>query len=196
MRRFDLKSRQACRPLMATAALVFGLTLALGSMAAAWACVPQPLVVIQPAAFGAPGSQVTVDGYLFGGSMEIRWNAIDGPELATASGSNFSVPITVPQAAPGLYTILVVIRASDGSISVGGRASFLVPGLSTGVASRTSAAPPTIIRQPSSGHPLAVALVADVVAVALGAFGGVLWLSRRRPRDARRRKTVETVPAE
>jgi hypothetical protein len=97
---------------------------------AAWACVPQPrLVVVAPKASGPPGSRVSVEGIGFDASparVEIRWNTADGPTLGTADQADFAVPVTIPDAAPGLYGILVMSRGADGVLGNTGRAAFQV----------------------------------------------------------------------
>jgi hypothetical protein len=74
---------------------------------AAWACGPSfgPLAV-SPSQ-GQPGSKMTVSGSGFhDGSVEIRWNGPNGPLLATASGHDFSVRVTVPDVNPGVYYVV------------------------------------------------------------------------------------------
>ncbi len=94
----------------------------------AWACVPQPLVVLSPQASGPPGSRVTVNGLAVAGTVEIRWNGIDGPRLAQATGPNFSADVTIPEASEGLYVIIVAERKPDGGLGSTGRAAFYVTG--------------------------------------------------------------------
>lgn len=89
--------------------------LALG-VAWAWACVPQAnLVTLQPRSSGPAGSEVTVSGVnLDRGEAEIRWNAVDGPLLAKAQGPNLEVPVKIPDAAAGLYLVVVLSRQPSG----------------------------------------------------------------------------------
>lgn len=98
-----------------------------GLAAQAWACVPQPLVYIEPLSSGPAGSQVTVNASAISGEAEVRWNGLDGPELAKASGAHFAVPVTIPaDAREGLYAIVVLTRTAGGGVTSTGRAAFLV----------------------------------------------------------------------
>lgn len=104
------------------AALAAGLLLALP--VAAWACTVQPRILqISPGA-GTSGSNVLVEGQavvggqptVLGGSsssVKIIWNDLSGPVLATVQPDrwgNFSASVKLPQARPGVYTLLA---ASD-----------------------------------------------------------------------------------
>lgn len=93
------------------------------------ACVPQPLITLAPAASGPVGSQLVASGYSIVGRAEVRWNALDGPLLATATGPTFVVSLTVPDSQPGLYTIVLLERGANGGLGSTGRASFLVTSL-------------------------------------------------------------------
>lgn len=122
---------------------------------AAWACVPQPLVYVEPMSSGPAGSQVTVTASAISGDAEIRWNSSQGPQLATATGPHFSVPVTVPaDAQQGLYSVLVLSRAPGGAVTGSGQAAFLVtaPGGSP-TGGPASGAPAT--GGPASGAPSA-----------------------------------------
>lgn len=149
----------------------------------AWSCVPQPRLVVLPAASATAGSEIIVQGIGFDGSpstAEIRWNTADGPLLATADQSDFETSVTIPpEARPGLYAILVLSRASDGVLGNTSRAAFeVVDGSSpsTQVTSDVSNA------GAGDGSTLApVALVAGgAVLLALGVVVG----SRRERRPA------------
>jgi hypothetical protein len=95
--------------------------------AGALACVRQPLVVVQPQSSGPPGTRVTVAGTGFSDDRtELRWNGQDGPLLGTATGPEFSVPVTIPEAPGGLYSLVAVLRSPDGSIGNAVRASFQI----------------------------------------------------------------------
>ena len=60
---------------------------------------------------GPSGSTVSVRGAAFaGGPVQIHWGSVTGPLLATPVGATFSVRVTIPDVAPGLY----YIDASDG----------------------------------------------------------------------------------
>lgn len=94
----------------------------------AWACIPQArLVSLRPVSSGPPGMSVTVDGLaLDGGPNEVRWSSPDGPKLASATGPNFSVSVTIPDVPVGLYGLYVISRLRDGSIGNAASAAFQV----------------------------------------------------------------------
>lgn len=155
----------------------------------AWACIPQArLVSIEPRSSGASGTEVTVKAVAFdAGPAEVRWNASDGPRLATAVGPDFSVLVTIPPADEGLHTIVVLSRAPNGALGNAGSAAFQVtkPGSSAapeaGVPSR-----PTLTAESSPSRPswLLLGVVLAVAAAALLALGGMVgasWTRRRRP---------------
>ena len=90
----------------------------LGGASLAWACTPQTsLFTLNPAA--APRQtlvEIKGRGVAFPVPVEIRWNSASGPKLGEAvsrgeqfdaySTGTFSVPITIPDTAPGVYYIL------------------------------------------------------------------------------------------
>lgn len=105
----------------------FLFALACGFASSSWACVPEPLVFVRPQASGAAGTQVTIEGVNFGpGESEVRWNGLQGQRLATASGTSFSVPATIPESSPGLYLLTVLTRDDDGAINKTAVVSFQV----------------------------------------------------------------------
>jgi len=173
---------RACWTLTA-AVLLAVVTVAMGSIATAWACVPMAkLISVQPGSSGPPASRVVVNGLGFEQSpVEIRWNAPDGPRLGAAQGPNFSIKVTIPKVPDGLYTLIAVERQENGSIGNTGSAPFdvstrrkagavAVPG--GGAGPRTESLPSS--SQRSSG-PSWLALVAGGAAlVLLGALGAVL----------------------
>jgi len=152
--------------------------------AAAWACVPQPLVTVKPQASGPAGSQVTISSTAVSGSAEVRWNAVDGPSLATATGPDFSVPITIPASPDGLYSVVVLGRRADGSVGPSASAPFLVtsPGASPALLPR----PKTAVTQPSTSESLSVPVAAagGVGLLVVGAVVGALVTRRRRSAPA------------
>ncbi len=176
------------------AALGFlGVVIATASLG--WACVPQPLVSVQPMASGPPGGQVTVNALAITGPAEIRWSAPDGPLLATAAGPSFSVPITIPDVPRGLYSLVVVERQPGGSLGSSGIVAFEVtaPGDTLSGESHSPAQPSgdapkaldattaLVSAEPSPpATPGWLLAVAGFGLVALGVLGGLL-LSRRRP---------------
>lgn len=82
------------------------LAVVLASVSLAWACVPQASLTLSPTS-GAAGSTVTAKGSGFTADqpVEIRWGSKTGPVLKTSTGPSFSVPITIPAVAPGVYYV-------------------------------------------------------------------------------------------
>lgn len=165
-------------PLLGAIALI-------GSQAmAAWACVPQPLISIEPRASGPTGTRVTVRGLAIQGPVEIRWSSVDGPRLALATGPDFAVPVTIPDSVNGLYSIMVFVRLPDGSVGSSGQAAFLVTSSSDsqGPAQPPRSTPPSAAQRTesrSSGN-VSGRIVAEAVAFVLLATLGGIALSRRR----------------
>lgn len=171
----------------------------LAAATVAWACVPQPrLITLQPRSSGPAGSPVTVAALGFDpGRAEIRWNAGDGELLGTANGPDFSVGVTVPQVAEGLYHVVVLARSPGGEIGNTSTVSFEVTG--EGGAAAGASSPPvsqprgepvSTSSSPTSTTP-ALAFAAGGGLVALGFLGGILL--SRQGRKERRRKAA---PAE
>ncbi|HET7487843.1 MAG TPA: hypothetical protein VFJ85_07935 [Acidimicrobiales bacterium] len=170
--------------------MLAGAAVVAGAASGAWACVPQPVLTVEPQASGAPGARITVDGMFVDGDVEIRWNGVDGPELATTSGPHFSVAATVPEAVDGLYAILAVSRAPDGSVNSVGRAPFLVtsaPGAANrapvGLQARLAPAATGSPSDARSGTPAALTLAEGAgLGLAAAAAGLALGARRRRSR--------------
>lgn len=151
------------------------------------ACVPQPLITLQPQASGPSGSEITVQALAVNGSAEIRWNGVDGQRLGDGTGPVFSTAVTIPEAPPGLYSIVVLERQADGSLGSTGRASFEVTGPDgqSSTAISESAASTTIASHdegPSSDPAPVVLITAGAGLLVLGALGGSLL--RRRGSEA------------
>lgn len=72
----------------------------------AWACVPQASLSLSPTS-GPVGSTVTAraSGFTAGQPVEIRWGSKAGPVIKTSTGPSFTVPITIPAAAPGVHYV-------------------------------------------------------------------------------------------
>lgn len=91
--------------------------------ATAWACVSGPSVTLNPVN-AKPGETVTMTMRDFRkvDNVDVRWNAINGPLLASftqnGSGTPFTGAITVPaDAKPGNYVLLLSQTAPDGKLS-------------------------------------------------------------------------------
>lgn len=187
------------------AALFVGLAVPVATVAlsvagiGAWACIPQArLVVITPQASGPAGSQVIVQGIGFDSppsSTEIRWNTAEGPVLGKSDQADFALAVTVPEAPPGSYGILVMSRGADGVLGNTGRATFEVttgqpppigstspaPGATpTSSPGPTFAPAPTVVVGDSGPSGLTLALAAMAL-VAAGVFVGTLVPPRSRP---------------
>lgn len=174
-----------------------GLAIAgLGAAATGWACVPQPLVALLPRASGPPGSRIIVQALAVSGVQEVRWNSVEGTKLADAIGPSFSVEVTIPDVAEGLYSVVVLERRPDSSVGSTGRAAFLVTSAqdeSSGepAAARTSTTVAGTQRA-SSRNESAWAGVGGLVAgsavlLGTGAAAGA-WLARRAHARANRRE--------
>lgn len=178
---------------------VLGLLFLVLAAGRAWACVPQPFIFLEPVSSGPPGSEVTVQGLRFGEpDIEIRWQTPDGPTLATATGGDFSVLVTIPEAPPGLYALLVIARAPGGGIDSVQRAVFQVteegssgvsqglPEESAGEGHGASSVPvPSPSPLPTPVGDFAVLAAAGAGLLALGALCGIK-LARRSEAAARR----------
>lgn len=116
---------QVAAAFLAVGSLVFTVLAA----SSAFACIPQPLVLVGAPGAGNPGDKLTVRGVRFaGGTIELRWNAIDGPLLATASSADFAAEVTIPPAAPGVYVVVVFARGQDGNVGSVATAPVVVSG--------------------------------------------------------------------
>lgn len=102
-----------------------GMAAVLGSLAAvvllassSWACTAVARVEFEGGNAGVPGSQATLRGNAFeaGAPVELHWNGADGPVIARAVGPAFSVPITIPDVAPGPFYVVGVQRDAKGKV--------------------------------------------------------------------------------
>ncbi|HUP68633.1 MAG TPA: hypothetical protein VM142_02340 [Acidimicrobiales bacterium] len=164
------------RAVWATTVAASGLSVLALAAGQSWACVPQPLLSIKPDASGPASSEVLVEGNSVPGAVEVRWNALDGPMLARPTGPNFSSAVTIPRADEGLYAIVVIGRAPDGSVSATGRAAFEVTGAGGSPLARPTPAPKS---DPSDDTP-ALVLLAGVAGVAGGLVSSLLMSRRQR----------------
>ena len=163
---------------MPAALLLVGL-----GLSPAFACAPLPLVSVEPRASGAAGAAIGLDGFRFAvGPVEIRWNTIDGPLLATAAGPDFHADLQIPEAASGLYALIVLSRGADGSVGLLSRASFEVIDGSGAPATTPTRAPAPAS---ASGGRSGLAVAGMLGAGALGGAGVGVWAGRRRRGPAR-----------
>ena len=92
----------------------------------AFACTPQIRSYAVAPESAAPGSTVTVQGRDISSAspVEIRWNGTRGQVLGVAragADGSFSVPVQVPDVAPGVYAMTLV--STDAGV---GRSAFEV----------------------------------------------------------------------
>jgi hypothetical protein len=114
--------------------LAVGVALCLGmSFAAlAWACTPQSFIDLGTTS-GHPGATVTVTGRGFvNAPVQIRWNDNGGPVLATGTGPQFRVTVTIPRVPAGTYYLTAIARENGAIIGNPVRAfQVLSPAAST-----------------------------------------------------------------
>jgi hypothetical protein len=92
---------------------------------AAFACVSGPVVNLSTIS-AKPGQEVGITGTGFrnaGDQLAVRWNALDGPILATQAppitGGNLAANFIVPEGTkPGSYVVVVEQTRADGSRSL------------------------------------------------------------------------------
>ena len=115
------------RRLFPSALVSLGVLLA--GAALAWACSPQAGISISTNQ-GPPGTSINVTGTKFeeGGPVEIYWNGSGSSMLARATGPDFSVPVTIPNAPPDTYTVFAVGKSANGTVAGRASASFTIPG--------------------------------------------------------------------
>jgi hypothetical protein len=115
-----------------SAIVLVALAVPVASAALAWACSKQAGISTDRTS-GAPGTQVSVRGTLFvpGQPVEIRWNEVNGPVLATtrASADNsawITATITIPSASADTYALVAVGRDAQGRVAGTAPAPFTV----------------------------------------------------------------------
>lgn len=168
--------------------------LVLGMASVAWACTIQAKIVAVTPGTGTERSTVTVRGEGLGQSergvpVELRWNALNGPVVGTAvadPSGKFSTEVTVPEAAPGVYSLLVVAEGAGL-----GRTAFEVTPSSAGSAQASSSSmanawdrgPVGVASPEAPGAGLGLTIGAGMLAVGLVAlFSGFTVANSRRRR--------------
>lgn len=93
------------------------LSVVVAGASVAFACSQQARASLRGGQTSGPaGSRVTVEGTDFGpGVTEIRWNS--GEKLGQATGSTFSVEVTIPNASPGVHYIVASEAVGTGTSS-------------------------------------------------------------------------------
>ncbi len=126
---------------LAAALLVAVVTLAGGPAGA------DPELRLSPAA-GPAGTPIVVSGSGFEtAEIEIHWSSRTGPLLTTATGPEFSVTATVPEAVANSYQVVAVVRGENGVSTSSTSYQVLPPG---GEAETTTTTPPPA-RDPVEG---------------------------------------------
>lgn len=168
----------------------------------AWACVSGPAVNLSTIQ-AKPGDEVTLTGtgFRLAEPVDIRWNALDGPILASTAepedrmvSATFTVP---PGTAPGNY-VVVASQSKDGSLALSpiralltvvgpsGQAPVMGADLTTNTGDRT----PGLVRADDSVSTGTLLLVALGVA-GIGMFAaGIAALA-----TSRRGTTAAPAPA-
>lgn len=106
---------------LAAAALVVVLPL-LASVG--WACTPLPrsFLVAPDVAKARTTTKVTAQGLTPGTPVEVLWNGLEGKVIGSVTADDrgqFTLPVTVPDSAPGSYAIVFMARSSGGPAVVG-----------------------------------------------------------------------------
>ncbi|HUP71177.1 MAG TPA: hypothetical protein VM142_15395 [Acidimicrobiales bacterium] len=87
--------------------------------AIAGACVQARATLKNGQSAGLVGTTVGVDGTGFGaGPVEVRWNSRTGAKLGDATGPDFSVDVTIPEAPVGVHYIMVSQTLGSATSSV------------------------------------------------------------------------------
>ena len=85
----------------------------------AWACSALPSVVRIDPTSARSGTTVQLAGSSVPaeGAVEIRWNGVTGPLLSTAVADrlgNFTTAVELPDATPGVYSLIAVTEGNGG----------------------------------------------------------------------------------
>jgi hypothetical protein len=119
---------KARRQVLALLCGVFAAVLA--AVGVAWACTPAARLAPLSPRSGPVGTLVTVHGEAFndGVPVEIRWNSVRGPLMATVTPPRgaFSVEVTIPEAPPRVYAIYAVQQSTADRVGGKGQEAFEV----------------------------------------------------------------------
>ena len=137
--------------------LVSVLAVGVTGAAIAWACTPQATIGLSSAGADASGETVTVTGENWlppaqsegQAPVEIRWDSVNGPLLATDQGPTINVTIAIPDAQPDTHWVYAVVRGANGEVFTRGAQYVIGAGSAPGTAqqpgqnsNRTSGAVP------------------------------------------------------
>jgi hypothetical protein len=169
------------RPRWAAIAMVFPGLLAAMVAGGAWACVTLPHIALSPRASGAPGAQLTVEGADFEQHVELRWNAVDGPLLASGPSPTFSVPVTLPDVADGLYTLVAVERGPGG---VAGNIARTPVQVTRGAATTPTTVKPATRSSSSNAFAVTVGIAGAIALLLVGGLAGARLTRRQQSEPA------------
>lgn len=118
------------------------MVLLLVAVSAAWACTGQPRVftVSQPAAAEGQAVEARGEATQANRPIAIRWNNLEGEVLGagvTDATGAFAVPITLPKAAPGIYSVVLTGDTAAGRTTI----EITAPGDADGVRATAPDAP-------------------------------------------------------
>lgn len=170
-------------------------TLLIGAMAA-WACTNLATLNLSQSAV-QPGSNIGITGSSFatatkgGQAVEIVWNAVDGPVLATAMPDptgNIATSVTIPaDAQPGYHVLIArqnTVNAKDGKIEPAygtpARAAVLIGSSAPADVPQPAAAPAAVAADTSSTGMLLLTVLLALMGI--GLFGAGLGLFVRETR--------------
>ena len=149
---------------------------------AGWACTPAASISVErPAGVVAPRQELTVHGSSFTDRLpvEVRWDAAEGPLLATSKGPSFNIALHVPaEATGGPHTIVALQHDASGAV-VGKSADVVqLAGGGPAVPAWTGAVPAG--SQGTAGSSAPLFLVAGAGAAGVVGMGLVVAARRRR----------------
>lgn len=160
--------------------------LCLASTAFACSALPSVVRITPTAAQSGTTVQLAGSSVPAKGAVEIRWNGVTGPLLSTAVADqqgNFTTAVELPDAAPGVYSLLAVTEGNGGvaRVAVEVLPSVTDPVTITAVNSWTSvdgAAPP--VEQRGDVGMLVGVGVLSIGLIALFSAATVAAVGRRR----------------
>ncbi len=163
----------------------------------AWACTNQPQVFSVTPLAAVAGAEVTMRGEAVpaNSAVELRWNGVAGPKVAEVTADqvgNFAMAFTVPDVAPGVYSLTVVPNGATAGL---GRAPFEVrgaagaPGTSLQTVGGFASDPqPASLHEPAGANPVS-GLAAGM---AIFGFGAVALSAGFTVATVRRRSVVRS----
>lgn len=166
----------------------------LGVSSLAFACTSQIPFSVRPLA-APPNAAITVSGPSSSAPVDLRWDGVDGPVIAhsESASSTFALGARIPNAAPGMHTIVAVTRNADGTVTSRGQSPFEVTGAGAATVAagwqsgpNSAAAARQVVTSGGSGSSqlaMGMGLLGAGSAALVGGFG-VLAVRRRRALSA------------